>query len=146
MLTVDILTPEGPVFEGQVDSISLPTMEGEITVLPHHIPLLSVLTPGSILIRQGKEEKLLAVSRGVIEVHGKDVHILADTADLVDALDMDAVEKAKTLAESLVQERRGDEEGFAEAVGILERELARLHTIRRYRTRRSGYPVTETNA
>ena len=49
MLTLELITPDGPVFEGQVDSASLPTPDGEITVLPHHIPLITVVSPGTIM-------------------------------------------------------------------------------------------------
>ncbi|MBI4129205.1 ATP synthase F1 subunit epsilon, partial [Candidatus Peregrinibacteria bacterium] len=81
MLHLEIITPDRTVFEGDVDLVSLPTPQGEITVLPHHIPLLSILAPGSILLRWKEEEQLFAVSRGVIEVDGTFVRVLADTAD-----------------------------------------------------------------
>ena len=55
MLHLDISTPDGPIFTGDIDSVSLPTPDGEITVLPRHIPLISIVVPGSILIQQGKE-------------------------------------------------------------------------------------------
>lgn len=142
MLRIELITPERTVFEGDVDSVSLPTPDGEITVLPHHIPLLSIVVPGSVTIRRGREVQLFAVSRGVIEVTGTTVRVLADTADRAEELQEEAVEKAKVAAEKLMTERRGDAEGFAEATAILERELARLHVVRRHRSH-MGIPRTE---
>ncbi len=139
MLHLELITPDGSLFEGDADSVSLPTPEGEITVLPHHIPLISIVSPGSILVRQGREEHFFAVSRGVVEINGKNLRILADTADRADQLQEEAIEKAKKEAEALVKEKRDDREGFAEATAVLDRELARLHTVRRHRSR-SGTP------
>ena len=136
MLHLDLITPDGTVYQGDADAISLPTPDGEITVLPHHIPLISVLAPGTVLVRTGKEERLFAVSRGVIEVDGPSIRVLADTADRAEGLEEAAIEKAKKTAEALVTERRHDTEGFAEATAILERELARLRTVRRHRAGR----------
>jgi len=141
MVPLKITTPDGPTFEGEVDSVSLPTPQGEITILPHHIPLISIVVPGAITIRQQGEEHLLAVSRGVIEVDGKTIRVMVDTADRADALQEEAILQAKTKAEQLQKEKRNDLEGFAEATAILERELARLHVVRRRRSGRSRVPT-----
>src|SRR3989338_9802936 len=122
MLHVDLITPDRPFFGGEADSISLPTPMGEITVLPHHIPLISLVTAGSIMVRKGREEQLFAVSRGVIEVDGTSLRVLVDTADRAEELEEAAIEKAKAAAEKLLTEKRHDAEGFAEATAILERE------------------------
>ena len=142
-IRLEIITPERVVFQGEADSVSLPTSEGEITILPHHIPLISIVVPGSVLVRQGNEEQLFAVSRGVIEVDGKSIRVLTETADRAADLQEEAIEKAKKAAETLLKEKQNDVEGFAEATAILERELARLHVARRHRSRR-GTPHIET--
>lgn len=136
MLRLEIVTPDGPVFQGDIDSVSVPTPQGEITVLPHHIPLLSIVSAGSLTIRTKDGEQLFAVSRGVIEIEGTTVRVLTDTADRAEALSEEAIEKAQEKARKLMNEKRGDVEGFAEATAILERELARLHVARRHRSRR----------
>lgn len=135
MLHAQILTPDGSIFDGDADAISLPTPDGEITVLPHHIPLISIVVPGTIIVRHGKGEKVFSVSHGVIEMDGKSLRILADTADRAEELQEAAVELAKSAAEKLLAEKRHDVEGFAEATAIMERELARLATIRRQKAR-----------
>ncbi len=130
-----IVTPERVVFEEDVDAVTLPTVEGEITVLPHHIPLVSLLKAGEVLIKKGNEKIPLAVSSGVIEVDGKNIVVLADTAERADELEEEKIEKAREAAQALMHAKRGDEEGFAEATAGLERELARLKVVRRRRPR-----------
>lgn len=137
MLHVSIIAPDGTVYDGDADSLSLPTPDGEITILPHHIPLISILSPGTVTVRGGGEERLFAVSRGVIEVDGMTIRVLADTADRAEKLEEAAIERAKAEAEKLLSERRHDSEGFAEATAVLEKELARLRTVRRHRVTRS---------
>lgn len=136
-----IVTPERVVFEDTVDAAILPTTEGEITVLPHHIPLVALLKAGVLRLKKGAEEMPLAVSGGVIEVDGKHVVVLADTAERADELEEEKIEKAKAQAQKLMQEKRGDAEGFAEATAALERELARLKVVKRRRHPHSPGPT-----
>lgn len=137
-LQFKIVTPERVVFEDTVESVSIPTVDGEITVLPHHIPLVTLLQAGELRIRKGKEEIPLAVSSGVIEVDGKRVVVLADTAERADELEEEKIEKARQQAQKLMQEKRSDTEGFAEASAALEREIARLKVAKRHRRSRGS--------
>lgn len=132
-LQFKIVTPERVVFEDKVDSVSMPTAEGEITVLPNHIPLVSLLRAGVLKIKKAGEEIPLAVSGGIIEVDGKRVVVLADTAERADELEEEKIEAAREAARALMESKRGDAEGFAEATAILERELARLKVARKRR-------------
>ncbi|OIO53107.1 ATP synthase F1 subunit epsilon [Candidatus Peregrinibacteria bacterium CG1_02_54_53] len=134
------------MFDGEVESVSLPTPQGEITVLPDHIPLISIVSPGAITIRQKGSEQLLAVSRGVVEVDGRSIRVMVDTADRAEELTEEAILKAKADAEQLQKDKREDREGFAEATAILERELARLHVVRRRRGHRSSVPPPDIGA
>jgi len=136
MLHLEIITPEKTVFDAEAMSVTLPTSEGEITVLEMHLPLITTLAPGSLVIRaEGKEEQVFAVARGVIEVNKHAIRVLSDIADRVEELEEGAVEKAKADAEKLMNEKRQDAELFADATAIFERELARLKTVRRHRQR-----------
>lgn len=139
-LQFKIVTPERVVFEDTVDGVVLPTTEGEITLLPHHIPLVTLLSAGVLRIKKGNEEILLAVSGGVVEIDGKRIIVLADTAERADELEEEKIEKARQSAEKLMQEKRHDAEGFAEATAALERELARLKAIKRHRRSRGPLP------
>lgn len=137
MLHLEIITPDQTVYDGDVTSVTLPSADGEITVLEKHIPLISTLLPGSMVVRAASGESIFAVSRGVIEVDGNSVRILSDIADRADILEEEAIEQAKQKAEKLMNEKKKDAVSFADATAMLDRELARLKTVRRYRSRRA---------
>lgn len=145
-LKLTIITPDTTVFDGLVQSVTLPTSDGEITVLPNHIPLISIVVPGTVMTKNDGREQLFAISRGVIEVDGTGMRILADTADRAEELQEAAIEKAKASAEKLMSEQRVDTEGFADASAVLARELARLKTVRRHRNLGGGMRTPETEA
>lgn len=141
MLHLVIITPEKTAYEGDVDSVTVETGDGEITVLPKHIPLVSTVLPGSLIARKKGEQHLFAVSRGLIEVDSKGVQVLVRSADSADEIaDEEAVLRAKEAAEKLMQEKRTDAEAFAEATAVLERELARLKSVRKRSTVRRMPP------
>ena len=145
MITFEIATPERIVYKEQVDSLTLPTKDGEITVLPNHIPLVAVLVPGVAVVRKGGKESYMAVSGGFIEVQpGNRVVVLADTAERAEELTEAAIEKARADAESALKEKRNmDDETFAAAAAGLERELARLRVARRHRSH-AGPTISST--
>jgi len=127
-IKLKIVTPERVVYEDVVDSVTLPTTSGEITILKDHIPLVSNLRSGEIRTLTGKEEILLSVSTGFVEVRpGNEVIILADTAERAEELDLKVIEEAHERAKKLLEEKRHvDTEAFAHAAAALERELARF--------------------
>lgn len=135
MITFEIATPERIVYKEQVDSLTLPTKDGEITILPNHIPLVAVLVPGVAVVRKGGVEQYMAVSGGFIEVQPNNrVVVLADTAERAEELTLAAIEKARADAEHALHEKRSmDDESFAAAAAGLERELARLRVARKRR-------------
>ena len=134
---IEIITPDHTIYSGEADAISIPTPDGEITVLPHHIPLISIVVPGTVEVRQWKNESLFPVSLGLIEIDGLTVRLLVDTADRAQELTEEAILRAQEAAQKLMTEKRHDTEGFAEATAMLERELARLKVVRRHRSRRT---------
>ena len=132
-LQIKIITPERVVLEETVDAVTLPTAMGEITVLPHHIPLVALLETGVMTLKKGATETHLASSGGFVEVLPESrVNILADSAERAEELSWEKVEEAKRAAEKILAGKRyTDESGQAAALGSLERELARLKAIRR---------------
>ena len=105
-----IATPERVVYEAEIDQITLPTKLGEITILPNHIPLVSSLASGEVLIKQGKEEVPLAVSGGFVELSNNKLVILADTAERVEEIDTERAEQARDRARALLNKKQTDEE------------------------------------
>jgi len=132
-----IVTPERTVFESEIDQLTLPTMEGEITVLPEHIPLISVLAPGELVAKKNGEETAMAISGGMMEVRRNEITVLADTAERAEEIDLSRAEAARQRAEDLKKEKiRSDETGYATAAAILEKNLARIKVARKHLTRR----------
>ena len=132
-----IVTPERTVFEDSIDQVTLPTQEGEITVLPEHIPLIAVLAPGELVIKQDEKEVAMAVSGGMIEVRKNEITILADTAERAEEIDIARAEEARERAEKLKDEKiRMDETEYAAVAALMERNLARIRVAKKHLTRR----------
>jgi len=132
-----IVTPERTVYESEIDQVTLPTQEGEITVLPEHIPLISVLAPGELVARKNGEEIAMAVSGGMIEVRKNEITILADTAERAEEIDVKRAEEARERAEKLKDEKiRMDDTEYAAVAALMERNLARIKVARKHLTRR----------
>jgi F-type H+-transporting ATPase subunit epsilon len=135
MLKFKIVTPERVLMEKEIDSVSVPTQNGEITILENHIPLVSNLKPGELRFKDKAGESVLAVSGGFVEVRpNNEVVILADTAELASEIDLDRAEKARLDAEQMMAGNYQDEKLSADAVALLEKNLARLKVGRKHRT------------
>ena len=126
-INLKIVTPEKTVYEDKVDSVTLMTGSGEITVLPNHVPLVSTLKAGELKLIKNGEEEFLAASTGFIEVRpGNNVVILADSAERAEELELEKIEEAKERARKLLEETRNvDQVAFANAAAMMERDLAR---------------------
>ena len=135
-INFQIVTPEKVIFEDMIDSVTIPTQMGEITVLPNHIPLVSVLVAGELRLKKDNQEIPMAVSGGFIEVQKNKVVILADTAERVEEIDEKRAEEARVRAKDILKEKRVDSEEFASISAKIEKELARLKVVRKYRPRR----------
>lgn len=136
-MKVKIVTPEGRVFENDnIQSITIPTQEGIVTIMDDHVPLLSIIIPGAIELESKNGEKnLISVSKGVLEVRRDSiVDILADTAERAEDIDLERAEEAKRKAEEYLQQKEdiADIE-FAMIQAQIEKELARINVKRRWR-------------
>jgi len=139
-ITFELTTPERVVLQEEIDGVTLPTTAGEITVLKDHIPLVATLVPGMATVHKGGEEEYLAVSGGFVEVRpGNRVIVLADTAERADELDLEKVEEARARAARLLEEKRDAADvSNAAMLAALEREMARIRTVKKYRGRKQG--------
>ena len=133
-LSFSVVTPEGTVVEAEAASVTLPTADGEITVLPSHIPLVSVLKPGVATFRTEKDEQHLAVSGGFAQVSATSVIVLADTAERADNIDTVRAEQARKQAEEAMEGKLNDQE-LAEVSARLQKNLARLRAAELLRNR-----------
>lgn len=135
----EITTPERIVYSDDVESVSLPTKMGQITILSNHIPLVSSIESGEVIIRKDGKENYLAIAGGLVEVKGDNrVVILADTAEHFEEIDEARAEEAMKWVEDLLKEKREDAEDYAAVAAKLQRELARLRVARKHRSQRGS--------
>lgn len=130
-----IATPERVVFKNEVDKIILPTVNGEITVLPNHIPLIAILKAGEIKIYNDQETASISVSGGFIEVLSDKVVVLADTAEKAEELDIKRAKQAIDRAKETMKNKKHDAKEFAAVSALLEKELARFKVAKKHRHR-----------
>jgi F-type H+-transporting ATPase subunit epsilon len=136
MLHFSITTPERKLLDEKVESVTVPTELGEITVLQNHIPLVANLTAGELHYTQNGETKFLAVSSGFIEVKkGNELVVLADTAEFSHEIDPKRAETARDEARKLMESTYSDQNANAEAIAILEKNLVRLRVSHKHRTK-----------
>jgi len=105
-LTLEIVTPEAKVYSDTIDSVVIPTVEGEIGVLPGHIPLLTQVEDGELRVTKGATTELLVVSGGFAQIDGDRVRVLAENAINEAKIDENAVEAALKRAEEQLREAK----------------------------------------
>lgn len=113
-LLLEIVTPEHKVMSDPVDGVVIPTSEGEVGVLPGHIPLMAALIPGELRITRGGSEEIMAVDQGFIQVFGDKVSLLTEGAVDVREIDLSSVEEARARAEKALREARESQADPAE--------------------------------
>jgi len=130
---LEIVTPERLAYEGDVDSVVCPGIEGELGVLPHHAPLLTTLGVGELRIRTGGQEEYFAIAGGFLQVRPDKVVVMAETADLASEIDLEAAEKARRDAEKALAEGFNEPADLARARAAMERALLRIRVAERRR-------------
>jgi F-type H+-transporting ATPase subunit epsilon len=131
-LRLEIVTPEAIVFSEDVHMVTLPAIEGEMGVYPHHVRLITQLVPGELIVNKDGQDRFLAVGEGLVEVTGTRVAIVTDMAIPAENVDEAKVEAARARAAARLQEKISDEE-VATVNASLARSLAQLQVRRRRR-------------
>ncbi|HLP86261.1 MAG TPA: ATP synthase F1 subunit epsilon [Candidatus Paceibacterota bacterium] len=140
-LKLKIATPEKLILEELVDSVTIPTTEGEITILPDHIPLIATIKSGDIVAISNGEHIPMEVVGGFAETKKEgemtEVTILADFAEHVSLVSEEEIEKAKARAEELRKQAENNEVvDFEHFETELERSLNRIKIADKWRTRK----------
>lgn len=141
-LKLKIVTPEKLILEEMVDQVSLPTTEGEITILPGHIPLIAGLKSGDVVAFTSSEHVPVAVVGGFVEIKQNkqgetEVAVLADFAEHVAEISDVAIEKAKVRSLELKKQMENKEHvDFEHLEAELERSLTRVKIADKWRTRK----------
>ena len=131
-LKLEIVTPEAIVCSEDVDMVTLPAVEGQIGILPQHIPLMTQMVPGEMILRQSGSERSLAVGEGLVEVTGDRVAILTDMAIAAENIDEAKAEEARQQAAARLRKKLSAEQ-VASVNAALARSLAQLGVKRRQR-------------
>jgi F-type H+-transporting ATPase subunit epsilon len=131
-IKLEIVTPEAKTFSDDVDMVTLTGTEGEMGILPQHMPLMTQLVAGEIIAKKGLETIFLAVGDGFVQVTGERVAVLTDMAILAENIDEVKAEEARQKAEARLAEKLSDEES-AMFKAILAHSLTQLNVKRRYR-------------
>lgn len=134
MIHLQIITPEKTVFDDEVDQVSLPTTRGQITILPHHIALVTSIEPGELIFKKHTKEITLASGFGFAQVTEDNVKVLVDLALEDTEMEEKAIEAAKKEAEEALKNKHMlSEEEYALVSSNLQKSLVQLKIKRRHR-------------
>lgn len=133
-LTLEIVTPEARVYSDTIDTVVIPTVDGEIGILPGHIPLLTQIDHGELRVTKGAATQYLAVGKGFAEILGDKVSILAESAIDEEKIDEEAVSKAMLRAQEALSGKETLDPAEVERLeGIVRFSVAQLGVKRRRR-------------
>lgn len=129
-----VITPRKVVIDKQINSVSVPTADGEITILPHHVHLFSLLIEGIVKIKDAGNEDDLAIGGGYLETNGETVTVLVSRAYGQGEVDRDLTDKAVEEAKHILS-KSTDEKERAEAMSILRRSVIDSKLMKRRKAR-----------
>jgi len=135
-LKLEIITPDAIVYSEDVEMVTLPGILGQIGIYPLHVPVMTQMVPGELIVTKDGHDHSLAVGEGLVEIMGDHVSILTDLAVAAEHIDEAKVEEARQRAEARLREKLSDEE-VASVNASLTRSLAQLHVKRRSRAHSS---------
>ena len=132
-MSLELVTAQGPVLSTETHFLLAPGIDGDLGILANHVPLLTPLRTGAVVVRNGDAEENIFVSGGFLEVTGTKVVILADVAERAQDIDANRAEAARKAAEEALRGKKTD----AEAAAALERAVYRLRLADLHDRRRS---------
>ena len=130
-IQLEIVTPERLAYSDTVDAVVLPGSEGELGVLPHHAPLVSMLGVGELRIRKGGSEESFAIVGGFLQVRPDRVVVMAETADMASEIDLERAQEARREAERALEGAGSDAVDLASARAQLQHALLRIRVAER---------------
>ncbi|MBN1692434.1 MAG: F0F1 ATP synthase subunit epsilon [Dehalococcoidales bacterium] len=133
---IDIVTAERIVYSEEVDGVVAPGVEGQLGILPHHAPLMTILQAGELVVRKGGDEETMAISGGFLEVRPDHVIVLADQAERAEEIDASRAEAARKRAEERLKDKQATGLDATRAEAALRRALVRLSVAEKIKRRR----------
>src|SRR6266436_4592634 len=132
-LKLEIVTPEAKTYSDDVEMVTIPGVEGEMGIYPQHVPLVTQILPGEVIVRKSDRELFLAVGEGFVEITANRVAIMTDMAISAENIDEAKAEEARRRAEARLAEQLDDVESAAVSASLAH-SLAQLKVKRRQRT------------
>src|SRR5881275_3336242 len=129
-LKLEIVTPDTKAYSEEVDMVTLPGVEGEMGIFPMHVPLMTQVVPGEVMVRKDGRNYFLAIGEGFVEITADRVAILTDMAIKAESIDEAQAEEARRRAEARLAEHLGDEE-TATVSAALAHSITQLNVKRR---------------
>jgi F-type H+-transporting ATPase subunit epsilon len=131
-IKLEIVTPDAIVYSEDVDMVTLPGVEGQMGIFPHHVRLMTQLVPGEMIVHKNGQVRFLAVGEGLIEVTSDRVAIVTDMAVASESIDEAKAEEARQRAAARLREKISSTE-VASVNAVLARSLAQLRVKRGHR-------------
>ena len=140
MINFQLVTPERTVLSRELTSLSCPTSLGQITILPHHIPLVANLVPGELHAKTATDDFFVFVAGGFVEIRpNNQIVVLADAAEHHFEIDQTQAEAAKQKAEAEMKDRASmSDQEYAKVSAVLQQSLAKLNIARRHAHRKQS--------
>ncbi|MCA1026345.1 MULTISPECIES: F0F1 ATP synthase subunit epsilon [Cytobacillus] len=130
-IKVSVVTPDGPVYESDVEMVSTKAESGELGILAGHVPMVAPLQIGAVRLKKENQSDLVAVSGGFLEVRPDQVTILAQSAEQATDIDLDRAKRAKDRAEQRLNETKRENVDFKRAELALKRAMNRINVSER---------------
>ncbi len=131
-LNLEIVTPDKPIFNEVVESITVPGTMGSFQILINHAPLISTFDVGVVTVNSGSEPAYFSTSGGTVEVNNNKVLVLADSIEPIDQIDLDRAEEAKERAEEKLKRKKEENVNEERAAAALKRALNRISAKEKY--------------
>lgn len=132
-LHLEIVTPERRAYSDEVDMVLVPGIDGEMGILPHHTPLVSLLGVGELKIRKGGDEESFAIAGGFMQVRPDKVVIMAETAEIDSEIDLERAQRARAEAQKALESGYVEGADLSAARAELQRALVRIRVAERRR-------------
>lgn len=129
-----IISRYGIVYDGDADTVLLPTIHGQIGILPHHIRMYTKMTNGIITVREGNQTKEFTATGGFVQVTTDEIRILADASEVVDEIDLERAEAARNRAvEAMKQAPSKESPDFLKAMMLFRKSNLRIKAAKRFK-------------
>ncbi len=133
-LLLEIITPEKIVFKDEIDEAVIPTANGQITILPNHVGLLTQIKPGELIVKKGNKREYLAITDGFLEINNNHISILANYAIKAEDIQVAEQKEAQERAEKLMREKLTDRDARIAEAQLIQAVL-QMQIASKYRQR-----------